>query len=41
MMPLFYDPTILKAKPSDEDMAKYGRSWNPAYEDIPLDAPQI
>lgn len=41
MMPLFHDPTILKAKPTDEDMAEYGRSWNPTYEDIPLDAPQI
>jgi len=41
MMPIFHDPTILKAKPTDEDMAKYGRSWNPTYEDIPLDAPQI
>lgn len=28
-LPIFYDHYIFKAKPSDGQMEKYGRSWNP------------
>jgi len=41
MLPLFHDYRILKAKPNQKDIEKYGRSWNPARKDAPYDAPQI
>ena len=41
LIPLFCDPTILKAKPNEKDLKKYGRSWNPERKDAPYDAPQI
>ncbi len=41
-LPLFYDPDrVHRIQPTEEDMARYGRSWNPAREDAPFDAPQI
>lgn len=28
-LPLFYDPYIFKAKPSQDQLERFGRSWNP------------
>ena len=41
MLPIFNDPFILKAKPSDEDMEKYGRSWNYMGPGNPHGAPHV
>ncbi len=41
-LPLCYDPgQVHMIKPTDEDMERYGRSWNPLHEGAPYDAPQI
>lgn len=41
MLPLFHDYRIFKAKPTGEQLALHGRSWNPGRPDAPLDRPQI
>ena len=42
-LPIFYDHFIFKAVPSQEQLSKYGRDWNPAIPErnVPLDAAQI
>ncbi len=38
---IFYDVNVYHAVPTDADMEKYGRSWNPERKGAAFDAPQI
>ena len=41
-LPICYDPgKVCMIQPTDEDMEKYGSSWNPPHEGAPMGAPQI
>ena len=41
-LPICYDPLFVhRIKPTERDMERYGRSWNPGRADAHLDAPQI
>lgn len=40
-LPIFYDLSTYRAIPSDEDLKKHGRSWNPPANGGDYDAPQI
>lgn len=40
-LPIFYDLSTYRARPTDEDLAKHGRTWNPPIENDEYDVPHV